>query len=606
MCREQTRLQLPRTIGLARPLERFDVGQPRGRCLDLDGAQRVPAIGRLAGGDRDEQRSAGPQAKRQTAPPDPLARAPTGALEEFGPPGQKDRGWPRRGRRVCTASEVLAIGPPPRGARLRRHNDPVQASDEPQLNSREALQRRFGPSYRWRVLLTLMVGTMASIMASTIVNVAVPDMSRVFTLGQERAQWLSAGFMAAMTLSMLTTPWLLERYGYRRTYCSAVGLLMLGGIAGGLSSWFDLVLAMRVAEGLAAGVLQPIPGIVILRAFSQGEQGRAMGIFGFGVVLAPAIGPSVGGVLVEWFGWRSIFFVVVPFALLALALARRYLPTDAPGGAVPNAGQVRLDVAGLALVSLAVLSLLNGMVHLHGGAPWVGLAVLVLSAVATTLFIRHQRRKARPLMQLRLFGYRSFGMGGVVAFIYGMALFGSTYLVPVFMQIALKLPPSQAGAVLLPAGLVLAVTIPLVGRLADRAPLGRLVAIGLVLLAASFLLMITVVPATALATITLWAIVGRIGLGFVLPSLNLGAMRGLPPDLISHGSSTINFMRQLGGAVGISLVGIVLEWRLQALPDDAMRAFHQTFGLVGCITGLSVLAALQMKPSVAPATSAAD
>ena len=199
-------------------------------------------------------------------------------------------------------------------------------------HSRAALEQRFGPNYRWRVLLTVMIGTMASIMASTIINVAVPDMSRVFTLGQERAQWLSAGFMAAMTLSMLTTPWLLERFGYRHTYCGAVGLLLLGGVAGGLSSWFDLVLAMRVAEGLAAGVLQPIPAIIIMRAFAKGEQGRAMGIFGFGVVLAPALGPSVGGVLVEWFGWRSIFFVVVPFCLAALWLAKRYLPVGAPGG----------------------------------------------------------------------------------------------------------------------------------------------------------------------------------------------------------------------------------------------------------------------------------
>lgn len=464
-------------------------------------------------------------------------------------------------------------------------------------HSRAALEQRFGPNYRWRVLLTVMIGTMASIMASTIINVAVPDMSRVFTLGQERAQWLSAGFMAAMTLSMLTTPWLLERFGYRHTYCAAVALLMLGGVAGGLSNGFELVLAMRVAEGLAAGVLQPIPAIIIMRAFGPGEQGRAMGIFGFGVVLAPALGPSLGGVLVEWFGWRSIFFVVVPFCIAALVLARRYLPVGAPGGREVDRAGARLDWAGLVLVSIAVLSLLNGMVQLHGPSPLAGWGLIASSLGAMVVFIKLQRRKAHPLMQLRLFEHPSFAMGGVVAFIYGMALFGSTYLVPVFMQIALKLPPSQAGAVLLPAGLVLAITIPLVGRAADRLPIARIVATGLVLLAASFLLMITVGAATSLWLIMLWAIIGRIGLGFVLPSLNLGAMRGLPDALISQGASTINFLRQLGGAVGISLVGIVLEWRLQAQPANPMRAFHETFVLVGFVTGCSVLAALRMGPA---------
>ena len=464
------------------------------------------------------------------------------------------------------------------------------------IHSRAALAERFGPSYRWRVLVTVMIGTVASIMASTIVNVAVPDMSRVFSLGQERAQWLSAGFMGAMTLSMLTTPWLLERYGYRHTYFGAVTLLMAGGIAGGLSRWFDLVLAMRVAEGLAAGVLQPIPAIIILHAFGAGERGKAMGIFGFGVVLAPAVGPSIGGILVEWFGWRSIFFVVTPFCVVAMAMAQRYLPIGTPGGGPISRAGGRLDVVGLGLVAVAVLALLNGMVHLNGETLSLGLALIACSIVATVGFVYHQRRGAKPLMALGLFAHRPFSMGGLVAFIYGMALFGSTYLVPVFMQEALHLPPSQAGAVLFPAGIALALTIPVAGRLADRIAVSRLVSLGLLLLAASFFLMLGVGTGTSLALITLWAVIGRFGLGFVLPSLNLGSMHGLPDTLISHGSSTINFLRQLGGAVGIGLVGNVLGWRLHSHATGPIAAFHETFALVGAITAFAVLAAVRMGP----------
>ncbi len=122
--------------------------------------------------------------------------------------------------------------------------------------SRAGLAQRFGPRYRWLVLLTVMIGTMALIMAWTIINVAVPDMTRVFALGQERAQWLSAGFIAAMTLSMLTTPWLLQRFGYRHTYIGVVLLLMFGGVAGGFGSWFELVLAPALGPsvgGLSTG-----------------------------------------------------------------------------------------------------------------------------------------------------------------------------------------------------------------------------------------------------------------------------------------------------------------------------------------------------------------
>ena len=473
-------------------------------------------------------------------------------------------------------------------------------SDAPDPHSRAGLEARYGKNYRWWVLLTVMVGTMASIMASTIINVAVPDISRVFHLGQERAQWLSAGFMAAMTWSMLTTPWLLARFGYRRTYVGVVLVLLAGGLIGGSSPWFWLVLAMRVVEGLAAGVLQPIPAIIVMRAFESHERGRAMGIFGFGVVLAPALGPSVGGVLVEWFGWRSIFFVVVPFCIAAVGLARRFLPMHGPGDAAPARGGAPLDWRGLALIGVVLLALLNGMVELHGQDKRVGWALLALSVAALIGFVVYQRRAKRPLMELRLFEHRAFAMGSVVAFIYGMGLFGSTYLVPVFMQLALHLPPSQAGAVLLPAGFVLAGTIPLASRYVDRIPVSRIVATGLLLLAASFLLMLTVGPATSLLWITLWAIVGRIGLGCVLPSLNLGAMRGLPDPFIPYGASTINFMRQLGGAVGISLVGIVLEWRLQAHAGDPVRGFHETFVLIGVLTGAALIAALRMGGGAPP------
>lgn len=472
--------------------------------------------------------------------------------------------------------------------------------------SLSALQARYGPRYRWLLLLSVMVGTMASIMSSTIINVAVPDLSQHFTLGQERAQWVSSGFMVAMTVSMLTTPWLLARYGYRRTYVGTMLLLMAGGIVGGFSNDFTLVLAARMAEGLAAGIVQPIPAIIILRAFEPNEQGRASGIFGMGVVLAPALGPSIGGVLVDLFGWRSIFFMVVPFCLASIWLAWKFVPVSGPGGVAAQRGNL-LDWRGLVLGGAGTLCLLNGLVQLHGGGA--AAAVLLLGAVAALVaFLAWQRRlKAtggEPLMDLALFGSRSFAMGSIVAFIYGSALFGSTYLLPVYMQLALGLSPSYVGAILLPAGLVLAVTIPLVGRLADRQTTRRLVSIGLALLAVSFTLITTIKLGTAIWLLVAWAILGRIGLGFILPSLNLGSMRALPRSLIPQGSSAINFVRTLGGAAGVSLCGIVLEWRMAAHGDSLAKpatsaarlaAFNEVFWMLAGLCALALLAAARLR-----------
>jgi EmrB/QacA subfamily drug resistance transporter len=480
----------------------------------------------------------------------------------------------------------------------------------------QSLRERYGERYRWLLLVSVMVGVMASIMSSTIVNVAIPGMSQHFHLGQERAQWVSSGFMVAMTVSMLTTPWLLSRFGYRRTYSGTMVLLLAGGLLGGLADNFSLVLVARVAEGLAAGVVQPIPAIIILRAFEPHEQGRASGIFGMGVVLAPAIGPSIGGVLVDLFGWRSIFFMVVPFCLASLWLSWKFVPVTAPGGATAARGQ-QLDWRGMLIATVGTLCLLNGLVELRGDAPLQAAVLLVLAATALVAFIAWQRRMAAaggaPLMNMALFGYRQFAMGSVVAFIYGTALFGSTYLLPVYMQVALHLSASHVGTIMLPAGIVLAFTIAGVGRLADRQPTWLLVSIGLALLAASFALMLLLDLRSTLWLLVAFAIVGRIGLGFILPSLNLGSMRPLAKPLIPQGASAISFLRQLGGAAGVSLCAVVLEWRLAAHGDSLanpatsparLAAFNEVFLILAALCGLALCAAWQLRtpPDAAPPT----
>ncbi len=477
------------------------------------------------------------------------------------------------------------------------------------MNASAALLReRYGERYRWLLLLSVMVGTMASIMSSTIVNVAIPDLSHHFTLGQERAQWVSSGFMVATTVAMLTTPWLLARYGYRATYVGSMVLLLAGGIGGGLAGDFNLVLLARVLEGLAAGVVQPIPAVIILHAFQPHEQGRASGIFGMGVVLAPAIGPSIGGLLVDWFGWRSIFFMVVPFCVASIALAYKYVPVSSPGGQAANRAGASLDWRGLLLGAAGTLCLLNGLVALRGGTS-LQAAGLLLAALASLLaFLWWQRRLQqqgrRPLMDLRIFQFRPFAMGSIVAFIYGTALFGSTYLLPVFMQLGLQLSASHVGTIMLPAGIVLALTIPLVGRMADTQPTHLLVSIGLALLALSFGLMLLVDLHSGLWMLVAFAVLGRIGLGFILPSLNLGAMRPLDKPLISQGSSAISFVRMLGGAAGVSLCGIVLEWRIAAHGDSLrlaassparIAAFGETFLLLTALCLLALVAAWQLR-----------
>lgn len=466
-----------------------------------------------------------------------------------------------------------------------------------------SLRDRHGPRYRWLVLATVMLGLIASIISSTIVNVAVPDMSRHFMLGQERAQWIATSFMIATTLALPLTPSLLERFGLRRVFMAGVTMLAIGGLAGGLSNRFELMIAARVLEGFSAGLLQPIPSIVILRAFAPEEQGRTMGLFGMGVVLAPALGPTVGGMLVEVFGWRSIFFFVLPPCAIAFWFARRFLPTSSSFTMATG----RFDWTGTAVLSGAILLLLNGLVSVHHG--FIAASSLLLPGLLLLAgFAWLQWRHAHPLLDVRLFGRRVFGLGAIVGFVYGVGVFGSTYLLPVFLQMGLGYSPSAAGAALFPGGIALAVALYASGRLVDRLSPPRLVFAGMAVFCASIGVMASVSSATPYALIVVWIILGRIGLGMILPSLTLAVTRGLERDEIPQAASITSLLRQFGGAAGIATVGLLLEWRLGArgftvdtlvpvggmVPEGLVRAFQETFGLLTLLSLPAVLAAWLM------------
>jgi predicted MFS family arabinose efflux permease len=203
-------------------------------------------------------------------------------------------------------------------------------------------------------------------------------------------------------------------------------------------------------------------------------------------------------------------------------------------------------------------------------------------------------KKREPLLQMRLFGHRPFAIGGLVSFIYGFGIFGSTYLLPVFLQMALGYTPSQAGLVLLPAGLALAFTMPFAGRLADRWPAGPLVAGGVLLLALSLVLTATVTSATAYVLVIAWVLIGRVGLAIIHPALSIGSVRGLEPGLLPQALSVSSFMRQLGGSFGISVSGVLLDWRLSthagtgaAGADSSsgmMAGFHETFYILAAVS----------------------
>lgn len=453
---------------------------------------------------------------------------------------------------------------------------------------------RHGARFKWLMLVVVGLGTIAGVLATTSFNVAVPALTRAFGLGQDKVQWAITGFMAAMTIAMLPTPWLMDRYGFRKLFLCAITLLAASSIAGSLATSFPVVVLARILQGTATGMLQPLGTLVVMRLFPVEVQGRASGALGFGIVLAPAVAPALGGYLLDHFGWRAIFLLNMPFCLTAGLLGLYLLPL--PRERKEN----RFDWFGVGLLSLATLAMIEGVASLHhsglaAASTWVCFGLVAASLVA---FVRYARKAKAPIISLGLFRHRTFTLGTLVSFSYGFGLYASTYLVPVFLQNALGFNAGASGLALLPSGVALALVIPLAGRLADRYPPKWITAAGLAVFGSSFILLALFSGTITYAEIIGTTVLGRIGLAMILPALSLATLRHLEPHQLGQSSMVLSYSRQLGGVFGIVVAAVFVEWResvLGAVPPGVFQAYAQSFVLLAAVFLCALLATLKMR-----------
>jgi len=432
---------------------------------------------------------------------------------------------------------------------------------------------RYGPAYRWLVITTTMMATITVVLSSTVVNVAFPDIMGVFGIGQDQVQWMSTGFLAAMTGSMLLNAWLNDAIGVRATFAGSLALFSLASVAGGLAPNENVLTLARVAQGISAGILQPLAMIMIFRVFPPSERGRAMGIYGIGVVLAPAIGPTLGGWLTDSYDWRWVFYMGLPSSLAGMLLGWAFLPAR-----VGNVKPGRFDFVGLLLLTsflaLSLYAVANG--QREGWDSNFILGMACSGALFLLAFIGWELRIREPLVDLAVFSHSRYAAAAVVAVIFGAGIYGSSYLVPLFVQTVQGYTPTRAGELLIPGGLIIGLVFPVAGWLADRLSAYLLIATGLFIFGLSNVLLYDVSADTSFWRLALLVTLGRIGLGLMMPALNVGALSVLPSEMLAQGTGTINFVRQLGGAFGVSLLSAAVEVRF-AFHADALAA-TQTAG----------------------------
>ncbi len=396
--------------------------------------------------------------------------------------------------------------------------------------------------------------------SSTIVNVAVPDVMGAFGIGQDKAQFLATAFFATMVSSQLLSRWITEKLGQRMAFSGALLLFSVGSAVSGFGPTIDFIILGRVLQGFAAGALQPLVMIILVQVFPPERRGLAMGLFSMGVVAALGLGPYIGGLTIDNLTWRYIFLTPMVTVVIAFAMGLLFLPSVRPAVRL-----LRFDWVGFVCLNSALFCMMTAIAN-GQREGWLSneiIGLFCVAAAAGTCFVLSQLRPEAGLLDMSLFRNPQFAAAAMIALFFGCGNFATIYAFPVFSQLVQEYTATLAGFLILPGSVVAMAILPWTGRLSDSVPHHFPIIGGLIVFAISMVLMAGADIDTVVWSVGFFIFIGRLGLAFVVPSLNSAALAALPVEKVSQGVGAINFFLLLGGASGINLLVVVIEQRTQ-------------------------------------------
>jgi EmrB/QacA subfamily drug resistance transporter len=409
--------------------------------------------------------------------------------------------------------------------------------------------------YKWVALAVVLCGTIMTILDSTIVNIAIPTLQHDLGAGSYTAiEWVVTGYLLAQGAVIPLTGWITDRFGTKRLYLVTIVMFTIASMLCGVSQNLGELIVFRVIQGVGGGMLMPIGMTIILQAVGPQNMGRVMGIFGVPMLIAPAVGPVLGGWFVQDFSWRLIFYVNVPIGIIAFIAATRFLRES------HRAAGLRLDIIGLLTGVPAVLALMYAVdrsTDLGWSSPAV-VGLLVASALLAVTFVMRQLRTSEPLLQLSLFKDRTFSWSMVLSFIIVTTMFGTMLLLPLYLQEVHNYDAIETGLLLLPQAAMAAVSMPLGGYLTDRIGPKWVVATGLFLLTVGSVLLAQIHYDSSNWLVVAALLLRGVAMGFAMMPTMSAAMARVPRRYTSRASSITNTLQRVSSSVGIAILITVL------------------------------------------------
>jgi DHA2 family multidrug resistance protein len=455
----------------------------------------------------------------------------------------------------------------------------------------------------WVIASVVLLATFMEVLDTSVANVALPHIAGNLSAGVDEATWVLTAYLVANAIVLPLSGWFSTLFGRKRFYMACVGIFTISSLLCGVAPTLGSLIFFRVLQGLGGGALQPISQAILVESFPREKQGVAMAFYGMGVVVAPVIGPTLGGWITDNYTWRWIFLINIPVGILSLSLTAAMIFDPPHLVRKTFANGLKLDYIGISLLSLGLASL---EILLDEGQrnDWFGsnmiVAAALIAAVSLIAVVVWELRQEQPVVDFRILANRNFALAAVVMYAVGFTLYGSTAILPIFLQTILGYTALLSGLVLSPGGIAMMIGMLIVGRLLGKFQARWLIVFGLVVAAAGLFWMsgfnLDVDFRTAMWARTLQAL----GMAFLFVPINTTAFSSVKPEKLGYATGLMNLFRNIGGSAGIAMITTIMARRQQ---------FHQEV-LVSHLTPLDggVLPALNGMTAnlVAHGASSAD
>jgi EmrB/QacA subfamily drug resistance transporter len=451
----------------------------------------------------------------------------------------------------------------------------------------EAVSSRIEPPV-WRIASVVVLGSIMSILDTTIVNVALATLGRDLHATLADIQWVLTGYMLALGAAIPVTGWAARRFGARNVYILSLAIFTASSVLCGLAGSTNELIFFRVLQGVGGGTILPVGQMMMANAAGPQRMGRIMGITAIPVMLAPIIGPTLGGLIVDDVSWRWIFFVNVPIGAIALIASLKILPRDLHGA------KERLDIVGLLLLALGVPLVTYGLAEIgatgHFTTPRV-VVPIIGGLILVALFVRHALRTERPLLDLNLYRRATFSSASVAMFCLAAALFGGMILIPLYWQEVRAENALHTGLLMAPMGIGMVLVLPLVGRLADRLGGGPVALVGVIVTTLATIPFGFIGAHTPIAWLLGTTVVRGMGVGLAFMPAMTAAFASLQRSELSDATPQMNVLQRVGGSIGTAVLAVVLQRSLAGSTslDDAAAAFGTAFWWSVGITAAAIV-----------------